>query len=203
MKVSFIGYKNIFHNLTLTNQRTTVDVGNQKLELDAIALREAIVTAMASQVQVVEDTLLYNASAYRTPEGAMLEELVKKLPGAEVDDSGNIKINGKDIKKLMVNGKEFFGGDVQTGLKNLPVDMVENLKTYDRQSDMARVTGIEDGEEETVLDLTVKKNMNQGLFGNVDLGIGTEKRYTSRGMMNYFNEPVRGSMVWAYRLPSL
>ena len=187
MKVSFIGYKNIFHNLTLTNQRTTVDVGNQKLELDAIALREAIVTAMASQVQVVEDTLLYNASAYRTPEGAMLEELVKKLPGAEVDDSGNIKINGKDIKKLMVNGKEFFGGDVQTGLKNLPVDMVENLKTYDRQSDMARVTGIEDGEEETVLDLTVKKNMNQGLFGNVDLGIGTEKRYTSRGMMNYFN----------------
>ena len=187
MKVSFIGYKNIFHNLTLTSQRTTVDVGNQKLELDAIALREAIVTAMASQVQVVEDTLLYNANAYRTPEGAMLEELVKKLPGAEVDDSGNIKINGKDIKKLMVNGKEFFGGDVQTGLKNLPVDMVENLKTYDRQSDMARVTGIEDGEEETVLDLTVKKNMNQGLFGNVDLGIGTEKRYTSRGMMNYFN----------------
>lgn len=187
MKVSFIGYKNIFHNLTLTNQRTTVDVGNQKMELDAIALREAIVTAMASQVQVVEDTLLYNANAYRTPEGAMLEELVKKLPGAEVDDSGNIKINGKDIKKLMVNGKEFFGGDVQTGLKNLPVDMVENLKTYDRQSDMARVTGIEDGEEETVLDLTVKKNMNQGLFGNIDLGIGTEKRYTSRGMMNYFN----------------
>ena len=187
MKISFIGYKNIFEQLTLASNRTNVDVGTKKLELDAIALREAVVTAMASQVQVVEDTLLYNASAYRTPEGAMLEELVKKLPGAEVDDSGNIKINGKDIKKLMVNGKEFFGGDVQTGLKNLPVDMVENLKTYDRQSDMARVTGIEDGEEETVLDLTVKKNMNQGLFGNIDLGAGTEHRYTSRAMMNYFN----------------
>ena len=186
MKISFIGYKNILEQLTLTNQRTNVNVGTKKLELDAIALREAIVTAMAAQVQVVEDTLLYNASAYRTPEGAMLEELVKKLPGAEVDDEGNIKINGKDIKKLMVNGKEFFGGDVQTGLKNLPVDMVENLKTYDRQSDMARVTGIDDGEEETVLDLTVKKNMNQGLFGNIDLGAGTEKRYTSRAMLNYF-----------------
>ena len=187
MKISFIGYKPVFEQLTLSNNRANVDVGTKKLELDAIALREAIVTAMASQVQVVEDTLLYNANAYRTPEGAMLEELVKKLPGAEVDDSGNIKINGKDIKKLMVNGKEFFGGDVQTGLKNLPVDMVENLKTYDRQSDMARVTGIEDGEEETVLDLTVKKNMNQGLFGNIDLGAGTEHRYTSRAMMNYFN----------------
>ncbi len=186
MKISFIGYKNIIEQLTLTNQRTNVDVGTKKLELDAIALREAVVTAMAAQVQVVEDTLLYNANAYRTPEGAMLEELVKKLPGAEVGDDGSIKINGKDIKKLMVNGKEFFGGDVQTGLKNLPVDMVENLKTYDRQSDMARVTGIEDGEEETVLDLTVKKNMNQGLFGNVDLGAGTEKRYTSRAMLNYF-----------------
>ena len=186
MKISFIGYKNILEQLTLTNQHTNVNVGTKKLELDAIALREAIVTAMAAQVQVVEDTLLYNASAYRTPEGAMLEELVKKLPGAEVDDEGNIKINGKDIKKLMVNGKEFFGGDVQTGLKNLPVDMVENLKTYDRQSDMARVTGIDDGEEETVLDLTVKKNMNQGLFGNIDLGAGTEKRYTSRAMLNYF-----------------
>ena len=187
MKISFIGYKTINEQLTLTNQRTTVDVGTKKLELDAIALREAVVTAMASQVQVVEDTLLYNASAYRTPEGAMLQELVKKLPGAEVDDSGNVKINGKEVKKLMVNGKEFFGGDVQTGLQNLPVDMVENIKTYDRQSDMARVTGIEDGDEETVLDLTVKKNMNKGLFGNVDLGAGTEHRYTSRAMMNYFS----------------
>ena len=132
MKISFIGYKPVFEQLTLSNNRTNLDVGTKKLELDAIALREAIVTAMASQVQVVEDTLLYNANAYRTPEGAMLEELVKKLPGAEVDDSGNIKINGKDIKKLMVNGKEFFGGDVQTGLKNLPVEniLMEKLLRY-------------------------------------------------------------------------
>ena len=98
MKISFIGYKPVFEQLTLSNNRANVDVGTKKLELDAIALREAIVTAMASQVQVVEDTLLYNANAYRTPEGAMLEELVKKLPGAEVDDSGNIKINGKDSR---------------------------------------------------------------------------------------------------------
>ena len=72
-----------------------------------------------------------------------------------MDSEGNVKVNGKSISKIMVNGKEFFGGDVATGLKNLPVDMVENVRTYDRQSDMARVTGIEDGEEETVRDLTV------------------------------------------------
>lgn len=95
-------------------------------------------------------------------------------------------MNGKEIKKLMVDGKEFFGGDVKTGLKNLPVDMVEKLKTYDKKSDLARITGIDDGEEETVLDLTVKKGMNQGWFGNVDLGAGTEDRYTGRAMINRF-----------------
>lgn len=93
----------------------------------------------------------------------MLEELVKKLPGAEIDDEGNVKINGKDLSKIMVDGKEFFGGDVKTGLKNLPVDMIEKLKTYDKKSDLARITGIDDGEEETVLDLDRKERHEPGL----------------------------------------
>ena len=138
---------------------------------------------------------MYNSSAYRTPEGAMLEELVKKLPGAEIDDDGNVKINGKDLKKIMVDGKEFFGGDVKTGLKNLPVDMVDKLKTYDKKSDLARVTGIDDGEEETVLDLTVKKGMNQGWFGNADLGAGTKDRYTGRMMLNRFVDKTQFSII--------
>ena len=126
---------------------------------------------------------------------AMLEELVKKLPGAEIDDDGNVKINGKDLKKIMVDGKEFFGGDVKTGLKNLPVDMVDKLKTYDKKSDLARVTGIDDGEEETVLDLTVKKGMNQGWFGNADLGAGTKDRYTGRMMLNRFVDKTQFSII--------
>lgn len=158
-------------------------------------LQEAVVVAEAPQVTVVEDTLMYNSSAYRTPEGAMLEELVKKLPGAEIDDDGNVKINGKDLKKIMVDGKEFFGGDVKTGLKNLPVDMVDKLKTYDKKSDLARVTGIDDGEEETVLDLTVKKGMNQGWFGNADLGAGTKDRYTGRMMLNRFVDKTQFSII--------
>jgi hypothetical protein len=116
----------------------------------------------------------------------MLEELVKKLPGAEVDDDGNVKINGKEVKKLMVDGKEFFGGDVKTGLQNLPVNMIEKINAYDRQSDNARITGIDDGEEETVLDLTVKKGMNQGWIGNMDGGIGTEDRYSASANVNRF-----------------
>lgn len=195
LKVSYIGFKNKYVPLQLSASASDKNVGVLTLETDAVMLAEAVITAEAPQVQVVEDTIAFNSSAYRTPQGAMLEELVKKLPGAEVDDDGNVKINGKDISKIMVNGKEFFGGDVQTGLKNLPVDMVEKLKTYDKKSDLARITGIDDGEEETVLDLTVKKGMNQGVFGNIDLAGGTEDRYMGRAMVNYFRDQTQVSLI--------
>ncbi len=195
LRVSFVGYLTQDKPLQLTANKPTVNIGTLTLPTDAIMLGEAVIVAEAPQVTVSEDTIGYNASAYRTPEGAMLEELVKKLPGAEIDEDGNIKINGKEVKKIMVEGKEFFGGDVKTGLKNLPVNMVEKLKTYDKKSDLARITGIDDGEEETVLDLTVKKGMNQGWFGNVDLGVGTEDRYMGRTMINRFYDKTKFSVI--------
>ncbi len=195
LKVSFVGYATQEEPVQLTSATPRVNVGTIVLPLDAIMLKEAVIVAEAPQVTVSEDTIGYNASAYRTPEGAMLEELVKKLPGAEVDEDGNVTINGKEVKKIMVEGKEFFGGDVKTGLKNLPVEMIENLKTYEKQSDLARITGIDDGEEETVIDLTVKKGMNQGWFGNIDLSVGTEKRYMERAMVNYFYEKTQFSVI--------
>ena len=186
LKVSYVGYLSYMKQYQLTASKPTVNVGKIALASDAIMLKEAVVVAEAPQVTVSGDTLGYNASAYRTPEGAMLEELVKKIPGAEVDDDGNVKINGKEVKKLLVDGKEFFGGDVKTGLQNLPVDMVDKINAYDRQSDNARITGIDDGEEETVLDLKVKKGMNQGWVGNIDGGIGTEERYSASANVNRF-----------------
>lgn len=195
LKVSFMGYITKVIPVQLTANVLAKRMGNVELETDAVMLQEAVVVAEAPQVTVVEDTLVYNSSAYRTPEGAMLEELVKKLPGAEIDDDGNVKINGKELKKIMVNGKEFFGGDVKTGLSNLPVDMIDKLKAYDKKSDLARVTGIDDGEEETVLDLTVKKGMNQGWFSNIDLGAGTKDRYTGRMMLNRFIDNTQFSII--------
>ena len=195
LKVSYIGYKTHMQPMWLAKAVPEKQVGTITLESDAVMLAEAVVVAEAPQVQVVEDTVAFNSSAYRTPEGAMLEELVKKLPGAEIDDDGNVKINGKEVKKIMVDGKEFFGGDVKTGLKNLPVDMIDKLKTYDKKSDLARITGIDDGEEETVLDLTVKKGMNRGVFGNIDLAGGTEDRYMGRAMVNYFKDKTQVSLI--------
>ena len=193
LKVSYLGYITQLVPLQVTSQNKRMP--DVVLQPDAILLAEAVVTAQAPQVQVVEDTIQFNSSAYRTQQGAVLEDLVEKLPGAEIDDSGNVKINGKDISKVMVNGQEFFGGDVATALKNLPVEMIDKLKTYDKKSDLARITGIDDGEEETVLDLTVKKEMNTGWFGNVDGAIGTEDRYSARGMVNYFRGPTQVSLI--------
>lgn len=197
LKVSFVGFKNKTLPLELSSSSSTHQVGTIELQTDAIMMKETVVTAEVPQVQVVEDTLIFNSAAYRTPDGAMLEELVKKFPGTEVDDDGNITINGKKVKKIMLNGKEFFGGDVKTGMKNIPVEMVDKVKTYDKKSDLARITGIDDGEEETVLDLTVKKGMNQGVFGNVDLAAGTKDRYSARGMVNYFRESTQISVIGA------
>ena len=193
LKVTYIGYQPQFIPVQLSSAPKRME--DVVLQPDAILLAEAVVVAEAPQVQVVEDTVQFNASAYRTPQGATLEELVKKLPGAEVDDDGGVKINGKDVSKILVNGKEFFGGDVATGLQNLPVEMIEKLKTYDKKSDLARITGIDDGEEETVLDLTVKKEMNTGWFGNIDLAGGTEDRYSTRGMINYFRGNTQVTLI--------
>lgn len=195
LRVSYIGFITQNIPLQLSDKVPEKNMGTIALQSDAVMLAEAVITAEAPQVTVVEDTLMYNSSAYRTPEGAMLEELVKKLPGAEIDEDGNVKINGKEVKKIMVDGKEFFGGDVKTGLKNLPVNMIDKLKTYDKKSDLARITGIDDGEEETVLDLKVKKGMNQGWFGNADVAAGTEKRYSGNLMLNRFVDKTQVSLI--------
>ena len=185
LKVSYIGYTPYFQDIELTRGKR-LNVGNIKLSTDAIMLAEAVVVAQAPEVTAAEDTLVYNSSAYRVPEGSALEELVKKLPGAEVDENGTITINGKEIKKIMIDGKEFFADDPNIAMKNLPVNIIDKVRAYDKQSDLARATGIDDGEEETVLDLSVKPGMNQGWLGNADAAVGTEDRYSGKVMLNRF-----------------
>ena len=195
LKVSYIGYKPFFKAVSLTRNTPNVNAGKIALSSDAIMLKEAVIVAQAAEVTASEDTLVYNSSAYRVPEGSALEELVKKLPGAEVDENGKITINGKEIKKIMVDGKEFFADDPNIAMKNLPVNIIDKVRAYDKQSDMARMTGIDDGEEETVLDLTVKKGMNRGFFGNVDAAAGTEDRYSGKLLANYFQDKKQFTVI--------
>lgn len=195
LRVSFMGYRTVYQNLTLSKQKSNVTLAPITMNVNPVMLKGAEITARQSKVEMKEDTFVYNSSAYRVPEGSALEELVKKLPGAEVDEDGTIKINGKEVKKIMVDGKEFFNNDTKMAMKNLPTNIIDKIKAYDKQSDYSKMTGIDDGEEETVLDLSIKKGMNQGWMTNVDLGYGTEDRYTGKVMVNRFTDRLQLSLI--------
>ena len=190
LKISSIGYQTIEREVTLRRDQNQ-ELGSLRMSPESVMLKETIVTAQAPQVVVKKDTLVYNPDAFRTPEGSAIEELIKRMPGAEVDEDGNITVNGKEVKKILLDGKEFMLGDVETALKNLPVSIIQNVKFYDQQSDQARITGIEDGEKETVLDFSIKKGMNRGYMTNLDLAGGTKHRYASRAMGSSFTDKTR------------
>ena len=179
VQVTCVGFKPYTKNVKISADKD-IALGTIELKPDAIMLKGATVTGQAAKVTLKEDTFVYNASAYRTPEGSVVEELVKKLPGAQVDDDGKITINGKEVKKILIDGKEFMTGDTKTAMKNLPTSIVERVKAYDQKSDLARVSGIDDGEEETVLDFGIKRGMNHGYMVNADLAAGTRSRYSGR-----------------------
>ena len=188
LQVSYIGYKPVFHPISISRKSTSYELGNINLTPESYALDEAVVVGQAPMAVTEGDTTVFNASAYRTPEGSMLEELVKQLPGSEIDADGKLLIHGKEVKKILVDGKEFFSDDPKAALKNLPVEMVEKLKAYERQSDLARLTGIDDGEEEMILDLSVKKNMKRGWMENFMGGYGSKDRYELANTLNRFRE---------------
>lgn len=196
LKVSFIGYTTLYKPVSLTDKSGThKDLGNLTLQTDAVLLSETVITAEAPPVVVNADTTEYNASAYRVAAGDMLEELVKQLPGVEVDEDGKITLNGEEIKKIMVNGKEFFGNDTEMSMKNLPADAIKKLKAYKEKSDKERMTGIKDGNETPVLDLTLKKN--SGWMGNLIGGYGTKDRYEGNANINHFTDDMNLSFVGA------
>jgi len=196
LKISYIGFVTKCVDVDLTTQKKKdVNIGYITMTADAVQLKEVEVTAHAAKVAVSGDSLVYQAAAYRVPEGSTLEALVKQLPGAKVDKDGNITINGKTVSKILVDGKEFFLNDKEVAMKNIPTEMIDKLKTYDRKSDLSRVTGIDDGEEETVLDLTVKKGMKNGWYGNVNLGAGTKHRYAERFNVNRFNDDFQATLL--------
>ena len=190
LKVTSVGFKTLTKNITVAGGKDQ-NLGTMAMKVDAIMLNGATITKQMAKVTLKEDTFVYNAGAYRTPEGSVVEELVKRLPGAQVSDDGKITINGKEVKKILVDGKEFMTGDTKTAMKNLPTSIVEKVKAYDEKSDLARVSGIDDGEEQTVLDFGIKKGMNKGFLTNNDVAIGTEDRYAARLMAAQFDSKLR------------
>ncbi len=195
LRLSYMGYETRLVAVPAAVGGGEVRLGRLYLAEDATVMREAEVTAKMAQMEVQEDTFVYNADAFRLPEGSALEELVRRLPGAEVDDDGNITINGKAVSRIMVEGKEFFDGDTKMAMKNLPSKMVRKIKSYDRKSDYTRITGIDDGEEETVLDLSVQRGMRDGWLASLDAGGGTRDRYTLKANASRFADDMQFTLL--------
>ncbi|MDH6355182.1 hypothetical protein M2132_001519 [Dysgonomonas sp. PH5-45] len=180
--VSYLGYADYYRNLN-TAQGTSL--GQIKLKESSVLLAEAVITAKAVEIVVKDDTVEYNADSYKVQQSAMVEDLVKRMPGAEVDSEGKITVNGKEVKKILLDGKEFFSDDPKVASKNLPASMVDKLQVFDKKSDMAMMTGFDDGNEETVINLVVKPGMKEGVFGNAYAGYGSHDRYEANAMVNY------------------
>ena len=170
-KVTFLGYDDVYKNFTLRSGSGTTDLGKITMRGGQM-LEEVAINAVVAKVQMINDTVMFNSAAYKLPEGSSVEDLIRKLPGVQISSDGNITVNGKQVSRILVNGKEFFNDDKTVALTQLTADMIEKVKAYEKQSDLARQTGIDDGEEETVLDLQVKKGMAKGWFGNLSVGGG-------------------------------
>lgn len=186
LHITYVGFEPIYQPLQITGKVNPVKLGKIELSDGAIELGEAIVIGKANEVVVRNDTVEYNADSYKVTEGSVLEDLLKKMPGVEIGTDGKVTVNGKEIKKIMIDGKEFFSDDPKVASKNLPAKMIDKVQVLDKKSDMAIMTGFDDGEEETVINLTVKKGMKQGWFGNAFAGYGSEKRYEGNAMVNRF-----------------
>ena len=184
LEASYVGYNPVCNNIKVAGKSLKLDPIT--LSESSIMLNEATVVGIKTPIKVMQDTVEFNADSYKTAPNAVVEDLLKRLPGVEVDSEGKITANGKEVTKILVDGKEFFSDDPKVASKNLPVNMVEKLQVVDRKSDLARITGVDDGEEETVINLTVKKGMNNGWFGNVEAGYGTDNRYKGSFNVNRF-----------------
>ena len=199
MKISFVGYITVEKNVTVEDEKTC-NVGRISMKQNNTLLDEAVVSAEVPPVTAAEDTLVFNTAAFRVPEGSMLEELIKKYPGVDIAEDGTIKINGKTVNRILMKGKDFFGTDKDVALKNISGDAVDKVKFYDKKSDFARITGIDDGEEETVLDLQMKQGVSDGLFSNTDAGGGTDFSaehllYRLRNTTGYYNDDAQYTLV--------
>lgn len=150
-------------------------------------LKEVEVTGEKIPVLLKGDTVEYSANAYKVKPDAVTEDLLKKLPGVEVDGAGNIKAMGKDVRKVLVDGKEFFGNDPKMATRNLPADAVSKVQVFDRKSDQAQFTGIDDGERSPTINLQLKAGKRKGVFGDVEAGGGTDERYKLSGHLYKFS----------------
>ena len=202
LKAEIMGY--LTHSQEIAVDKN-LDLGQVKMEEDVKVLDAASISAVGNPIVVKKDTIEYTASSFKTSDNDMLEELLKKLPGVEVEADGSITANGETIKKITIDGKTFFLDDPSLASKNIPAKLIEKVKVVEKKSDQAMFTGIDDGEEETIIDLSMRPGMMQGWFGNVMGGGGhdvpgagsdmSDWRYQGAAMVGRFTDKSQISLI--------
>ena len=179
LKVTFLGYVEQKKALTKRHNQALA-LGTIAMEPNSVLIDEAVVTANIPKMMIKDDTVVYNADAFRVPEGSVIEALVEALPGAKIDDDGKISINGKDVKRFKLDGRDFMTGNNEAVMKNLPSYVIDQVKAYDEKSDLSRLTGVDDGNDDFVLEFVTKRSARKGVQANPDVGYGTDNRYGIR-----------------------
>lgn len=192
LQISYVGYKTYKETVTVPAS------GEKKVSVtmreDVNLLGEVSVNARATRAEQKGDSLLYNAEAFKVMQGSSAEDLLAKMPGIVVE-GGSIQAQGEEVKKVLVDGKEFFDGDVNLAIKNLPSDIIAGIEVFDKKSEQAEFTGFDDGEEVKTINIVTKGGFRQGTFGEVSAGYGTDERYKVNGNVNFFNDDRRISLL--------
>jgi len=188
LQCSYISYVPLSKNITISGEKATEDLGPIVLEPVTSALDEILVKAERIPMEISKDSIIYNADAFKTKPNDVLADLLKKLPGVEVDADGTIKAQGEEVKQILVDGKEFFGKDPQIAAKNLPASAVSKVNVFNKKSDMAEFTGIDDGAEEKSINIELKDDHKKGLFGSATAGYGSDDRYLGSLSLNKFSK---------------
>ncbi len=191
--VSYVGYQPKWVPVANTTEKS-IEMGTIYMN-DVNSMSTVTVTARRPPVVINGDSIEFNSENFKTAPNAVVEDLLKKMPGMEVDKAGGITVNGKTVTKVFVNGKEFFTGDPKMATKNLPADAVDKIQVYDRKSDQAMFTGIDDGSEETAINLKLKKDRNRSTFGKLNGGIGTPSVFDAQGNVNVINNEEQFSVI--------
>ncbi len=195
LQISYLGYTNLSQPFTASELEVKQDLGAFQLSPVSALLEEVEVKADYVPIRMKKDTIEYNAAAFKTKPNAVVEDLLKKLPGVEVDRNGDIKAQGENVQKVLVDGKEFFGNDPKIATKNLPADAIDKVQVFDKKSDIAEFSGIDDGREAKTINLSLKEDKKKGYFGRVRGGYGTEERYENKFNINRFGSNIQFSSL--------
>ena len=193
--ITHVNYHNNNKQFKIEDNSKDADLGQIVMHDSKKVLEEVVVTGEAPPVTLINDTIQYNAGSFKVQPNSNVEDLLKRLPGVKVERDGTVKAQGETVKRVLVDGKEFFGNDPKIATKNLPADAIDKVQVYDRMSDQAQLTGFDDGNSEKTINLKLKKDKKKGLFGKATIGGGTNDRFEGRANINSFKGARQMSVI--------